>query len=179
MAMRIRRAMIGQRELLEGIVEMDETCLGGKPRKRHGGGHKRGRGASKQPVVGMIERDGLVKAMPARNLDSKALSSLVREHVDVDNATMMTDEYSGYCKLAGLVPHKTVNHKVWYVAGDVHTNSIVSFWALLKGGLVGQFHKVSIRHLSKYIDEFCYRHNHRKDQTVFDGVIANGLGALQ
>jgi transposase-like protein len=85
MAMRIRRAMIEQRELLEGIVEMDETYLGGKPRKGSGGGHKRGRGTSKQPVVGMIKRDGLVKAMPVKKLDSKTLSSLVREHADHDD----------------------------------------------------------------------------------------------
>jgi len=60
-----------------------------------------------------------------------------------------------------------VDHTVWYVSGDNHTNTIESFWALLKRGIVGQYHKVSLKHLEHYIDEFSYRWNHRKDENLF------------
>ena len=74
------------------------------------------------------------------------------------------------------MPHQAVNHTVWYVADDgTHTNSIESFWALLKRGIVGQYHKVSVRHLPKYIDEFSYRFNHRNNKNVFDLTVAKAV----
>jgi transposase-like protein len=75
------------------------------------------------------------------------------------------------------VPHKTVNHEVWYVDGDKHTNTIECFWALLKRGIVGQFHKVTLKHLPKYIDEFCYRFNHRQHKDLFALTLARAVGA--
>jgi len=181
MGMRIRRAMSEQqsRQLLQGIVEMDETYVGGKPRK---GGNddtprKRGRGTKKTPVVGMIERGGKVKAkvVGKEKLNGKGLSSLVREHIDLNNTVLITDEYRGYMGMSKMLPHQTINHQVWYTNGEIHTNSIESFWALLKRGIVGQFHKVSIRHLPKYIDEFCYRQNHREED-IFGLTISRALG---
>lgn len=181
MAMKIRQAMTqkAQRDLLTGIVEVDETYIGGKPRKGGGGGpNKRGRGTKKTPVVGMIERDGNVKAQVVKKNDLKAkrLTSLVRQNVDVKNATLMTDEYHGYIGIKYIMPHETVNHQVWYVRGNVHTNTIESFWALLKRGIVGQYHKVSLRYLPRYIDEFCYRHNHRKQDNLFGLTLEKALG---
>ena len=180
MSMRIRRAMIEQRELLAGIVEMDETYVGGKPRKGSGGGHnKRGRGTKKTPVVGMVERGGKIKARPVKNVKGKTLRSLVRENVDTKNSTIITDEFSGYSRFHTIVRHKTVEHRVWYVDGDNHTNSVESFWALLKRCIVGQYHKVSVRYLPKYIDEFCFRYNHRKSDDLFDITISRAVGGLQ
>lgn len=170
-SMKIREAMTQahQRELLTGLVEMDETYIGGKPRKGGGGNNPRGRGTSKTPVVGMVQRGGKVKAKASRkgNLTAKKLSAIVREHVDIKEATLITDEYRGYVRIKTFMPHETINHQVWYVDGFKHTNNIESFWALLKRGLVGQFHKVSVKHLPKYLDEFCYRHNHRKHADLF------------
>jgi len=60
-----------------------------------------------------------------------------------------------------IIEHKTINHRDWYVNGNTHTNGIESFWALLKRGIIGQFHRVSIKYLEKYIDEFCFRFNAR------------------
>ncbi|OGP59273.1 MAG: hypothetical protein A2V67_15530 [Deltaproteobacteria bacterium RBG_13_61_14] len=180
MGMRIRKAMLEreERNLLQGIVEMDETFIGGKPRKGDGGNekHKRGRGTKKTSVIEMIERGGKVRAKVAKRVNGKTISSPVRRNVDTQNATLVTDEYKGYLGISRLVPHKTVNHQVWYVDGDVHTNSIESFWALLKRGIVGQYHKVSLRHLPKYIDEFCYRHNHRKHDDLFGLTISRAVG---
>jgi transposase-like protein len=191
MGMQIRKAMAEreQRELLTGVVEMDETYVGGKPRKGNigsggqdgGDKSKRGRGTQKTPVVGMIERGGNVSAHVVRNnrLKAKHLSALVRRHVDIDNTIIFTDEYKGYLGLKRFVKHQTVNHQMWYVADDgTHTNSMESFWALLKRGIVGQYHKVSVRHLPRYIDEFSYRFNHRNTVDVFDRTISRAVGAF-
>ncbi|HEY4761541.1 MAG TPA: IS1595 family transposase [Thermoguttaceae bacterium] len=182
MGMQIRKAMAegAQRQLLQGVVEMDETYVGGKPRKGGGGGApKRGRGTRKTPVVGMIQRGGNVKARVVRKdkLKAKSLSALVREHVDVQNAVLITDEYKGYLGIKYFMPHKTINHQLWYVNGDIHTNGIESFWALLKRGIVGQYHKVSVRHLPQYLNEFCYRFNHRTTADLFGLTIARAVGA--
>jgi hypothetical protein len=83
MSMRIRRAMIEQRELMNGFIEMDETYVGGKPRKGDEPS-KRGRGTKKTPVVGIIERKGKVYAKVQKKLDSKTLSRLVRENIDIN-----------------------------------------------------------------------------------------------
>lgn len=189
MGMQIRKAMAEreQRELLTGIVEMDETYIGGKPRKGNigssgqDGGNKsrRGRGTKKTPVVGMMQRGGNVSAhvVSKNRLKAKHLSALVRRHVNIDNSILFTDEYGGYVGIKTFMPHRTVNHQLWYVGDDgTHTNSIESFWALLKRGIVGQYHKVSIRHLPRYIDEFSYRFNHRKTADIFDRTIARAVG---
>jgi len=181
-AMKIRQAMTQQtqRELLKGVVEMDETYVGGKPRRGGGDGtpNKRGRGTKKTPVVGMAERGGKIKARvaPKGKLNAKTLNSLVRENVDIKNTTLVTDEYTGYLGIKYFMPHKVVDHTVWYVNGDAHTNSVESFWALLKRGIVGQYHKVSLRYLPKYIDEFCYRHNYRKEEDLFGLTLQRAVG---
>jgi transposase-like protein len=168
MGMRIRKAMTEDRQLLEGVVEMDECYIGGKPRKGSIQS-KRGRGTHKIPVVGIVERGGRVRAKAQRDkvLTAKRLAKMVRETVKLDGATVITDEYRGYVKLKSFVKHMTINHKYTYVDGDIHTNSIESFWALLKRGIVGQYHKVSVAHLGQYIDEFCFRYNNRHNEGVF------------
>ena len=186
-AMQIRKAMIQaeQRNLLTGIIEMDETYVGGKPRK---GKHydnpnnrpRRGRGTTKTPVIGVVERDGEVRAKVAKKsqLKGKDLRAFVRARVDVDNAHLMTDEYQGYSGMRRLLPHEVIKHADWYVDGDIHTNTIEGFWALLKRGMFGQFHSVSRRHLQKYVDEFCYRYNLRKTNSdlAFTWTLDRGLG---
>lgn len=183
MALQIRAAMAEpeQRPLLTGVVEMDETFVGGKPRKWSGNDDdkpKRGRGTKKTPVVGMLERGGNVaaKVVKKAKLNMKSLSSLVREHSDPKLAILMTDEYTGYNKSSSLMEHKSINHSVRYVDGEIHTNGIESFWALLKRGIVGQYHKVSIRYLQRYINEFCYRFNNRKNTGAFEMTLARAVG---
>jgi len=179
--MQIRKAMTQahQRELLRGLIEADETYIGGNPRRDFPGHkHPRGRGTSKTPVVGMIERGGKVRAeaVTKKDLSAKKLSALVRKNVDIRNATLITDEYAGYVHIQRFMPHETVNHQVWYVDGHKHTNTIECFWALLKRGIVGQFHKVTLRHLPKYIDEFCYRFNHRDIPDLFGLTLNRAVG---
>ena len=175
MAMRVRRAMTEDRELLQGIVEVDETYVGGNPR-RGTGYHKRGRGTKKTPVVGMAERGGNVRAKVQKKLDAKHLSRLVRENVDFEASTVITDEWNGYVHLKQFTDHKVVEHKVWYVNGDLHTNTVESFWSLLKRGIIGQYHKISVRYLPRYIDEFCYRWNGRHRDNLFAITLQRALG---
>lgn len=174
---RIRKAMAtDQMDLLKGIVEMDECYIGGKPRKEVKKDNdsdddtppknKRGRGTKKTPVVGIVEREGNVKTQEFNGikLTAKNLMELVRKSVDTENSTLMTDEYKGYHKMNAIIDHKAVFHAYEYVNGDIHTNTIESFWAILKRGIVGQFHKVSKTYLQNYLNEFEYRYNNRKQE---------------
>jgi transposase-like protein len=134
MGMQIRKAMAesGQRELLTGIVEMDETYIGGKPRKGNtgsssqGGGNKsrRGRGTTKTPVVGMLERGGRVRTRVVKkgDLTSKKLAAMVRQHIDIEGATLHTDEYSGYVRVKDFMEHRVVNHAREYVSAEWHSH---------------------------------------------------------
>ena len=181
MSMRIRKAMIQQKELLSGIVEMDETYVGGKTRKGqkidNENKPKRGRGSqNKTPVIGMVERKGKVKAKKSKKVDGKTMKSLVRGNIDVEKSLLMTDEFKSYLAISAIIEHKTINHKKWYVDGDTHTNTIENFWSLLKRGIIGNFHKVSEKWLPKYLNEFCFRYNERKNLNIFEKVLMLAVG---
>jgi len=190
--MQIRKAMAeqDQRELLTGVIEMDETYIGGKPRKGNtgssgqGGGDKRrrGRGTDKTPVVGMLERGGRVRAQVVKKTDltSKRLAALVRQHVDTENAILFTDQYQGYIRIKQFMEHRVVNHAKEYVADDgTHINVLEGFWALVKRGIVGQYHHITVRHLPSYLHEFGYRFDHRgvDADALFGKTLARAVGA--
>lgn len=179
---RIRNAMAtDQGELLKGIVEMDECYIGGKPRKENkkddddSKGNPRGRGTKKEAVVGAVERKGNVKVEQVSKmmLNAKGLLAFVRKNMDITETLLVTDEYTGYNNMNDKVAHYSVNHSREYVKGDIHTNTIESFWAILKRGITGQFHKVSKKHLQKYLNEFEYRYNRRNLETkdVFNNLL--------
>ena len=175
-AMRIRVAMIDQGELLKGVVEMDETYVGGKPRKGTREKLKRGRGTKKVPVVGMVERSGKVVARVCKILTAKKLTRLIRQNVNIAESRLVTDEFKGYAKVAAIMEHSMVRHATTYADGPINTNSIESFWSLLKRGMVGQYHKVSVGYLQTYVNEFAFRYNNRKNQDVFNLTISQALG---
>jgi transposase-like protein len=167
---------------------MDETYVGGKPRKEakkkdndddnKPAANKRGRGTKKQAVVGMIERKGNVKAQMADNnkLTFKVLSALVRKHIDTTKATLCTDEFKAYSKMQSIIEHKQIDHSSGvYSINGISTNCIESFWAIVKRGIIGQFHKVSKKHLNKYLDEFCWRFNNRENELAFHDLVGNML----
>jgi transposase-like protein len=187
MQMRIRNAMTETPSLLLGVVEMDETYIGArKPRKtskdKDDDGNypkfPRGRGTSKTPVVGMVERGGKVKAMKHTELKFADLKKTAETHIDFENTVLMTDDYRGYIPFKHLLNHQSVNHsqKQW-ANGLIHTNTIESFWAILKRGITGQYHHLSDKYLNRYITEFCFKYNNRKTQDVFNLVLTNALGA--
>jgi len=183
MQMQIRKAMSETPSLLSGICEMDETYVGGKPRKRNNKDDndnfpplKRGRGTTKTGVIGIVERGGNVKARKQSKFSFKDLKRTANRYMDFDNSVLMTDEFRGYIPFKKYIEHQVVNHsKKQYVNGNNHTNTIEGFWSLLKRGITGQYHWLSDKHLNKYINEFCFKYNNRKNSNVFDLLITNGV----
>jgi transposase-like protein len=181
---RIRKAMEKDGELLKGIVEIDETYIGGKPRAKEvkkrkkddddnkGGGS--GGIKSKSCVFGMVERNGKVKAMKVK--DSKRDTLLEKIYNNVERGSnIMSDEYKAYHYLYVDFKHETVCHSALeFVKGACHNNTIEGFWSLLKRGIKGQFHHISKKYLDKYVDEFCWRYNNR-DEGAFDRLVGNML----
>lgn len=166
---RIREAMKNDTsEMLRGIVEGDETFVGGKYDKR------RKRASHDKPcVVGVIQRGGDVRAQKSPSRGARAIAAFLKESVEPGSG-LMTDEYAGYQKIGRMYDHKFVNHsKLQYVEGMTHTNSMENFWSLFKRGLIGQFHKVSEKHLDRYLDEFTYRFNGRDDEQLFQNTLRN------
>lgn len=160
MAHRIRYVMRPPRltPKLSQIVEVDETFVGGKPSHKA----KTSRQERKTPVVAMVQRDGPARAMPTKSLSTAALTATVQRHVGMD-ALLMTDEFSSYHGLDRLYEgRESVTHsKREYVRGNVHTNTVESFFALLKRGIMGSYHHVSRKHLPRYCDEFAFRWSYR------------------
>lgn len=162
MSHRIRYAMqqAAPTEKLTGIVEVDETYVGGKPRKK--GNNPRGRGTKKTPVVALVQRDGTVRSQVINRVTSKNLKRFIADNVD-NSAIVMTDDLNAYRAIGREFNHKSVNHSLGqYVDGQVHTNTIEGYFSLLKRGINGIFHHVSKKHLHRYLSEFDFRYNMRK-----------------
>ena len=169
MAHKIRLLMEQKDHFFTGVVEVDETYVGGKAKG------KRGRGAeNKTPVVGVIERDGEVIAQVTPDTKAKTIVPIIQKHVKA-GSRIITDEFASYNKLESLgYTHDTVNHaKKEYVRGDAHTNTMEGFWGQLKRSIDGTFHSVSKKHLQSYVNEFAFRHNWRKldPSSVFFGMM--------
>jgi transposase-like protein len=170
---KIRKALKQDHSMLCGIVEMDETYV--KTDKDDEDNHKggTGRGTSNTPVVGMVEKNGNIKAFATNDTTFFTLANLAVGNIK-RGSIIHTDEYKAYAKFDQYFPHKTVNHSKEYVsADDITTNSIEGFWSLLKRGIKGQFHHISKKYLQAYVNEFSYRYNQRKEQTeiIFEDVV--------
>jgi transposase-like protein len=162
---RIREAMAeGAIPTLGGIVEVDETYIGGKQK---GKGVLYGK-RQKQTVIGARERGGELRLVHTPDAKAKTLKAVIDAHVSPNVELIMTDTSSAAITvLRPTGKHRTINHiDGMYVDGIVHTNTIESAFSLLKRGIVGNFHKVSIKHLQRYLNEFQYRFN-RRDHDAF------------
>ena len=180
MGHRIRKAMSGDgititpAPKLKGVVEIDETWLGGKTR-----GQGRGQ-ENKEIVMGIRERGGDLRLFHIPDATAKSLTKPVQENVSPQVEKVMTDEYPAYplvMMASGIrgSQHFTIRHRdKIYVRGDVYTNTIESAFSLFKRGIVGSFHNVSGKHLHRYLSEFEYRFNRRENQAnLFGATVAN------
>jgi transposase-like protein len=181
LALRIRTAMLTdpeQERLFHGIVEVDETYVGGRPRKGNLKGDRtgkapRGRATKKLPIVGIVERHGraVAKAFDGVPLNYKNLSKFIRERVDLRNAMIMTDEYPAYSPLRHETQHFAVDHRSAYAVGDTHTNTVEGFWALIKRSWYGQHHHYSRHYADLYVSETAYKYNNRNNPGVFGDLV--------
>jgi transposase-like protein len=174
-AHRLRHAMADDGSVQStGVVEMDETYVGGKRKNSKRG--RPGADSHKAPVVALVQRGGKVKMFPVERVTSATLKAALTAHVTKDS-TIMTDEYASYPRaVEGYAKHETVNHSEGeYVRGNAHTNSAEGVYSLLKRGINGTFHHVSKGHLHRYCDEFGFRHNHRTALGITDGERAAAI----
>jgi transposase-like protein len=151
-------------QLLKGIIEVDETFVGGEVE-----GKGRGYKGNKTVVVGALQRGGDICLKVVRGRDRETLHGFIRENVAGDVQAIYTDEWEAYKGIADEdTEHATVKHrdKEW-AKGDVHTNSMENVWSLLKRSIIGSFHHVSTKHLDAYLDELEFRFNNRENPFMF------------
>ena len=167
---RIRAAMAldpEQKELFKGIVEADETYIGGKPRKRNRAKDrtpaKRGHGTDKTPVVGVLERGGRVQAkVSGEKPTSDSLEKFITRFVERDGTILITDGNTAYRQIGRKMAHAVINHSLAYVEQLTHTNTIEGFWALVKRAWYGTHHHYSEKYMPLYIAEACWKYNNRE-----------------
>jgi transposase-like protein len=171
---RIREAMnTGDLPLLEGTVEVDETYVGGKQRR---GEIRKTWFERKFPVMGMKEREGKLRFRVMKGAGAGAVRQIVSKNISPDVERVMTDESPIY--QFGLTPeqrarHFTVNHSITYANGEIHTNGVEGSFSLFKRALVGSYHRLSLKHLDKYLREFEFRANNRTNPAMFQDTLRN------
>ena len=184
MQQRIRAEMATKqgRVMLRGIIEADETYVGGRPRRRNRRpkndsangngkpqtGNKRGRGTKKTAVIGAVERGGKVVAEVAQDLSGRGVLSFVERAVKMDGSRLITDEYPAYNVVRGIVNHAVIHHSMTYADGAIHTNTIEGVWSLLKRAWYGSHHHYTKRYTPLYVAEACYKYNNRKNKRAFE-----------
>lgn len=177
MQQRIRAQMASEQgPMLQGIIEADETYVGGKPRKANRSEDrkpaKRGRGAeNKIKVLGAVERGGKVAAQVMNQLRGQDIIRFLRKTVDPAGSVLMTDEYTAYNAVKPIMAHAVINHSVAYADGDTHTNTIEGFWALLKRAWYGSHHRYTEHYAPLFVAESAWKYNHRRNPNAFAGFL--------
>ena len=176
---RLRKAYEAEAGPFTGPVEVDETYIGGKEMNKHASKKLRaGRGAvGKTAVIGAKDRDSnAVSATVIDGTDKRTFEDFVAERAE-RGAIVYTDDHGGYSRLWLDFEHESVKHSVReYVRDQAHTNGIESFWSVLKRGYYGTYHRMSAKHLNRYVNEFAGRHNARSLNTLDQmGAIVQGM----
>lgn len=195
MLRQIRLAMgnIENQQFLGTLIEVDETYVGGKPRKGNKKDddndnlppvNKRGRGTKKNVVVGCVDRTNksvfaqvMIKNNEGKKLTGKQLLDVLNQVITQDSV-IISDEFKGYNILDKKTNHihLRVDHTKEYVAeGNIHTNNIENFWGTIKRGILGIYHHVSAKHLQKYVDEFAFRYNNKNMKCMFNLLVKQAV----
>ncbi|MCC6838371.1 MAG: IS1595 family transposase [Bacteroidia bacterium] len=183
---KIRCAMIDNELKLEGMVEFDEAYIGGKKKRLTKEQEaepnlskittKRGRGTSKTPIVGAVEKKGKVYVKIIEKLTSRNLLAMLKERVKTEDSIVITDDFRSYKKFDETVEHITIKHSEGYGKGVKTINTIEGFWSILKGGIRGNYRALSKKYLPFYLAEFSYKYNNRNVQkNAFDKLLANAV----
>jgi transposase-like protein len=165
---RIRAAMKDESgELLTGIIEADETYVGGKT---YGRAHWR---SNKTIVLGAVQRGGKVRLRVAERGDAETIQEFLRDVVADDAEAIFTDDNRAYIGIGEAdTRHETVNHfRNEWVVGNVHTQTVESVWSLFDRAVLGAYHKISVKHLPAYLDEVAFRFNNRDNRYLFRDTI--------
>ncbi len=164
-AYQVRKLMEQGEDKLSGIIEADETYIGGKTTRA------KGSFKNKTPVIGLVERGGAVKAKVSAR-ETHLILNHMKENIKKGSA-IMSDQFGVYEKAPRFgFTHSSVNHwRKEFARGEVHTNTIEGFWSQLKRSLNGTYHAVSVKHLQHYVDEFAFRYSHRASP-MFDAILA-------
>lgn len=184
-AMRVRVGMLMPDTKLHGIIEMDESYFGGKPRKHaklpknvpqlSTVAVKRGRGTNKVSVAGMVERGGDVKAKVVEKLSKRNLLHMLKQYAKEDDSILMTDSFSGYKNLDSVIEHMTVNHTKQFSKGITHINTIEGFWSFVKNGLK-TYKAISPKYLPFYLVQYEWQYNHRNFKgNQLEALLSNAL----
>ena len=179
---RIRAAMAAEEsDLLQGIVEADETYIGGRPRKANKRAdddntkNPRGRATNKAAVIGAVERGGNVVAKVANkeegDLTGRGILRFIKDNIDLDGSILITDEYGAYNAANPIIRRAVIRHKEAYADGETHTNTIEGFWSLVKRAWYGSHHNYSLGNLPLFIAESCWKYNNRKNPKAFDAFL--------
>ncbi len=178
-AMRIRCAMADQGHLLKGIVETDTVEIGGKPRKDNylktinSGKGTKIKGNNKMQIMVAVERGkhGKVKAELIPNTTSETLLEVLKRNVRSDISVLMTDNDNSYKALDKEFDRMFVTHSKQFTKGTISINKVEGFFSLMQRGLIGQYHKLSLKYLPFYLSEFTFRYNHNLDKKSLDKAI--------
>jgi transposase-like protein len=174
---RIRAAMREiNSDLLRGVIEVDETYVGGKVR-----GMGRGYKGNKAIAIGAVQRGGMIRLQVIPNATKPILQQFIKDNTAPDTEAIYTDELPAYWGIEDAdTKHRWVNHSAEeWVVGDVHTNGIESVWSLLKRSIIGSYHKVSIKHLDAYLDELEHRFNNRQNEYIFRDTLTKLVNAAK
>ncbi len=174
----IRTEMGKDNVLLQGIVEADETYIGGKGRKNYdkeeGEPHKRGRGTAKDVVLGAVARGGKVIAELVENAKGSTIANFIKKFVKTEDAQLYTDEYRGYNEIGKQMKHETMNRSEQWDPNGIHTNTMEGFWSFVKRAWYGQHHHYSTGYTPLYLAEACYKYNYR-ETNIFEKFLKQSM----